>query len=248
MRCRYCPQLALSSAYRGPRRMTMVTFERCMETVPADVRIDFAGFSEPWVNPDCGGMLNFAAAKGHPISMYTTLVGVGAEDLEDLAAVEYNEFVLHLPDAEGNSPMPTTKHYVDLVRQVLAAKIRTRNRFSISCHGTIHPALADLVAGFPFDNQMIDRAGHLDIGPKTERSGERGLKCGISDLNCNVLLPDGSVVLCCMDYGLEYVLGNLLAQDYAEIRDGATLRQIREKLASGEGPLLCHRCGYLEGN
>ena len=36
-------------------------------------------------------------------------------------------------------------------------------------------------------------------------------------MNHNVLLPNGDVVLCCMDFGMQHVLGNLKRQSYEEI-------------------------------
>jgi radical SAM protein with 4Fe4S-binding SPASM domain len=42
----------------------------------------------------------------------------------------------------------------------------------------------------------------------------------------NVLLPNGDVVLCCMDYNLKHVIGNLLTQTYAEIFAGEPLAEI----------------------
>ena len=33
----------------------------------------------------------------------------------------------------------------------------------------------------------------------------------------NVVLPNGDVSLCCMDYGLEHIIGNLLDQEYEDV-------------------------------
>ena len=33
----------------------------------------------------------------------------------------------------------------------------------------------------------------------------------------NVLLPNGDMTLCCMDYGLKHILGNLYKQEYKDI-------------------------------
>ena len=33
----------------------------------------------------------------------------------------------------------------------------------------------------------------------------------------NITLPNGDVSLCCMDYGLEHIIGNLLEQDYEDV-------------------------------
>jgi radical SAM protein with 4Fe4S-binding SPASM domain len=42
----------------------------------------------------------------------------------------------------------------------------------------------------------------------------------------NVLLPNGDVVLCCMDYDLKHIIGNLLEQTYEEMMQGEKLAEI----------------------
>jgi hypothetical protein len=61
-------------------------------------------------------------------------------------------------------------------------------------------------------------------------------------LNHNVLLPDGTVILCCMDYGCQHVLGNLLAQPYQTLFTGAAMDAVLAGLDDPELPLLCRRC------
>ena len=42
--------------------------------------------------------------------------------------------------------------------------------------------------------------------------------CGCDEtLYHNVVLPNGDVSLCCMDYGLKHILGNLYTQEYNDI-------------------------------
>jgi hypothetical protein len=48
------------------------------------------------------------------------------------------------------------------------------------------------------------------------RNDKRTCGC-IEDLYHNILLPNGDVSLCCMDYNLEEILGNLYTQEYDDI-------------------------------
>jgi radical SAM protein with 4Fe4S-binding SPASM domain len=61
----------------------------------------------------------------------------------------------------------------------------------------------------------------------------------------NVLLPNGDVVLCCMDYNLKHVIGNLLTQTYDEIMNGEKLAQII-KWNEEEGFNKCSICKSCE--
>jgi radical SAM protein with 4Fe4S-binding SPASM domain len=61
----------------------------------------------------------------------------------------------------------------------------------------------------------------------------------------NVLLPNGDVVLCCMDYNLKHVIGNLLTQSYAEIFAGEKLAEI-VKMNEAVGFDKCSICKSCE--
>jgi hypothetical protein len=59
--------------------------------------------------------------------------------------------------------------------------------------------------------KIKDRFNHME-------HGDKNMTCNcIETLYHNVLLPDGRVSLCCMDYGLEQILGNLFEQEYDDI-------------------------------
>jgi hypothetical protein len=59
-----------------------------------------------------------------------------------------------------------------------------------------------------------------------------------------ICLPNGDVVVCCQDFGLDHVLGNLVRQSWADIAGGPAVVRLRELMKSGE--CLCRRCEYSE--
>jgi hypothetical protein len=61
-------------------------------------------------------------------------------------------------------------------------------------------------------------------------------------LDENVLIPDGSLMLCCNDYGLRHVLGNLSTQTWAEIHAGEQIAAVRESMRAGD--CLCRTCEF----
>ena len=62
--------------------------------------------------------------------------------------------------------------------------------------------------------EPISRAGNLfKIGRK---GGD--LRCRIGNFDTNVMLPNGDVVLCCMDYGLKHKLGNLFDTNFNDLK------------------------------
>lgn len=253
VRCCHCPQSVLLNAYRGaPRYMSLDTFCECVSRVPADLRIDFSGMAEPWLNPDCLAMLHFAAERGHRLAVFTTLLGMKATDLDALAELAVDPIVLHLPDGEGNSCIPITPEYLALIQQVFDLLPTTSGwkNVRISCHGTLHPCLDTLFGArlaelrVPVVSQLSDRAGSLPDAnlPHYQVEGRIACRTTRRRLNRNVLLPDGTVILCCMDYGCQHVLGNLLTQPYQSLHTGAEIRSVLSGLDDPTVSVLCRRC------
>lgn len=251
--CRYCPQSTLIKAYRSLiRQMTFTTFQKCLQKVPSDIRIDFSGMAEPWLNLECTRMLEYALDRGHPIAVYTTLLGVNMGDIDILRQWDIDPLVIHLPDEEGNSPIPLTRTYLSILRgffQTIPDAPGWRN-LRISCHGRIHHALIKQF-GEQIESQQIpvvdylsDRAGNLSGKKLPHHWIEGPITCSSSGraLNHNVLLPDGSVILCCMDYGMQHILGNLLTQNYEDLFAGAEFHRLQSALDESSPDILCRRC------
>ena len=68
--------------------------------------------------------------------------------------------------------------------------------------------------------------------------------CSKQKLNHPVLLPDGSLNICCMDYGLNQVYGNLLSQKFSAIRDNWLAKVSKDFLIGALHP--CAGCEHYE--
>jgi len=68
--------------------------------------------------------------------------------------------------------------------------------------------------------------------------------CKSNSLHNNVLIPNGDVHLCCMDYGLEAKVGNLLENDYDYLHNGEGMKYITDRMTddSLDGDIICRRC------
>jgi len=257
MACRYCPQKLLVKRYTAVTRliqMSLPTFKKCIDKIPVAVRIDFSGFGEPWQNPDCTKMLLYAARRGHPLAVYSTLSGMHPADLEAIRDIAFESFVIHLPDDAGNSKIPLTPEYWELLGQCLDVFSRPERHGSVggSCHGHLRPEAARLIpegyfsvpASQGINFRMIDRAGLLDEQGLAHSRLPGRVMCSLCrrQLNHNVLLPDGSVVLCCMDYGLEYILGNLIEDAYDTLFRGPAYLRLQKALDDEAEESPCRQC------
>jgi len=233
--CVFCPQRLLEKTYTGTRILTLDAFKTLIDRVPTDVRITFAGFTEPWMNRYATDMVEYAWEEGHPVSVFTTGIGVSIQDLERLVTIPYHGnpnggFVLHLPDSEMLARHPITPGYITTLTWLRDNHHKIKNFSTMTMGGQVHESVRHLFDWAPsFD--MWSRSGNLMrealLKPRLVNLKDRwnavyhedqNRTCGcVEHLYHNVLLPNGDVSLCCMDYGLDHILGNLYTQTYEQI-------------------------------
>lgn len=232
--CTDCPQALLHSRYHGKLTMDLEDYKRAIDKVPAGTRIDFSGMCEPFTNPACADMILYAAEKGFPLALYTTLQGADWDDYEKLKDVRYEVVTIHLPDMDGRSHFKITDEYLYLL-----AAWECDN---YSCHGRIHEKVWPYLKQRNLITFMHDRAGNVECRPHISIDPGRNLWCMTSgkDMNHNVLLPDGTVITCCMDYGMSGIFGNLFEQEYDEVLHSPEAERMRATLDRGES--ICRHC------
>jgi hypothetical protein len=220
--------------------MSMDTFRAILAKVPKHVRIDFSGMAEPWANPDATGMLRHALQSGYNVSVYTTLYGMTEEDnsqtelLLRAYAQQVEVICIHLPDANGNMRgWKYDKQYETNLQRFfsLRGKVAYFEVMTMDGQGKVHPDLVHL--GVPLGAWVGNtRAGNV-VPPSGQPSGQTphhnsAVVCSFTPYyDQNVVLPNGDVVLCCMDYSVKHRLGNLLEQDYFEIFSGGAIGELQ---------------------
>jgi radical SAM protein with 4Fe4S-binding SPASM domain len=77
----------------------------------------------------------------------------------------------------------------------------------------------------------LDSSGlkNVEFRNKVKKTKSEEFYCAYRRLNQGVLLPNGEVTLCCQDYKLEYILGDLKKQNldnlYQKIQDSKVERE-----------------------
>ena len=240
--CVFCPQEILKKSYNDEMwYMSMADFKRAIDKVPTEVRIIFSGFIEPFMNKHCSDMMIYAHERGHPVAVFTTAVGMTIDDVEKIKHIPYDDgpnggFTLHLPDEEHLAKHPVTKRYIEVIKAIKEANL---NSFYLMSMGKVDDKILDLNLWSEDEihiPQMWSRAGNLRgeamVKPELRRVAGRvsdaakfneenykdvELTCGcIEDLYHNILLPNGDISLCCMDYGLDHITGNLYEQSFED--------------------------------
>jgi len=219
--------------------MTPQIFKECLDKIPGRVKIDFAGFCEPFLNPDCIEMYSYAYSKGHVIKIFTTLTGMKPSDVKLLERKQPKKILVHLPSSTGNEKIKIDESYLQVLDMLLRSKINMEYH---SDGNEVHPEIQKLVNKEVRVCRTINRAGNLETvsGLKTGRIKGR-MACS-RGLKINVLLPNGDVVLCCNDFGMKHVLGNLLVSDYKHLFSGEEILRVRRGLKDDTMDILCRYC------
>jgi hypothetical protein len=236
--CAFCPQITLvenTKNYQGDRLLKLENFKKVIDKLPKDIRITFAGFTEPWLHSKATEMVEYAYAQGHPIAVFTTGVGMKPDDVYRLAKLKYAQgpnsgLVLHLPDQERIAKHPVNNTYISVVKAFKEIAPTVDNFYTMCMSDQVHEKVREF---FPQAHvpEFWSRAGNLlneiTIKPdlikvadrvKSIYHGEEQLTCNQpEDLYHNVLLPNGDVSLCCQDYSLKHIIGNLFDQEYDDI-------------------------------
>lgn len=253
--CQHCPQdLLISQYFRNDRnrvaKMDIKTFKKCLDFFPKEYDISFGGMAEPFLNERFVEMLKIACEEGRHVSLYTTLVGATTADIEEILKLPLQFVVLHVADQKGYAHIPLTEDYYKNLDKLINAKKANGEPFVNMCNAQAEADIrvAKICGDYEIFTEMTDRAGNLKNEELIHNEIAKGkLSCGNlgQEMNNNILLPDGTVVLCCMDYGLKHILGNIFTNTFEEIMNGEEMRKVKEGMDGNEAlDILCRNCSY----
>ncbi len=248
--CSYCPQKSFVTSYKklsGITRMSFDTFTRCLESVPKDVCLSFSGFSEPWLNPACTKMILHAHNSGFALRVNTTLTGMKPEDILQIRTIPFIKFVVHLPDNQNLTKIKVDETYLNNLNLLIENQPLHLNwKFhKTASEIDIHIEVLKILQSKNIRVTMAglnNRAGKVDTGIKYSIPNKGKILRQCQDFHHNILLPNGDVVLCHMDWSLQHVLGNLLKQDYSGIHSGKAYADLQAALADPAAEILCRDC------
>ena len=130
--CKFCPQDDIMKSYAekenipkinfgDPSMMSYEAFVTMIEKVPKDVVVIFSGFTEPYLNPKCSKMIEYAFEKGYRIEIFSTLVGMTLEDVDILKKIEKQliRLTIHLPDTEKYAKIALTEQFKQVLKKIV---------------------------------------------------------------------------------------------------------------------------------
>lgn len=246
LNCKYCPQSTLIreySKYSNENMMSFQTFRYCLDKIPKNVRIDFSGMCEPFTNPECVDMILYAHQQGYEMFLYSTLVGLKLQDIEKLKGIYFPTICIHLADNEHNSHFVVNDNYIEVLQEFIK-----NFHCGYHCHGTVHNLIRNIVGEESAkqvsisETSLNSKAGSVEGKPYDYKYGEISCNSSGLEFNKNILLPNGDIILCCMDYKMEWILGNLLKDDYDNLYNTKTIEQLRLNCLNNCDNFVCRKC------
>ena len=227
--------------------MSFETFKTCLDKIPKSVTILFSGYTEPFLNPECTKMILYAHNSGYTIQVYSTLVGMTLDDIEQFKHIPFKGFHVHLPDASMHAKIAVNQNYITILKKLVTGNVKNLTSMSME---NCHPKIKEILENEVMIPEMVSRAGTVDIVKNDFKKILGPISCNratfdrISNnvIDINVLLPNGDVALCCMDYGLQNILGNLLNSEYQELFESESYKTIYEKMQSYDSDIICRNC------
>ena len=255
--CTYCPQGDYIKSYKSNypdefKVLTKEVFLDCMKNISTNVLIKWTGFTEPLYSKDFEFFCEYLYNNGYEQSISTTLKGTkNSVDWFVNHAYMFNLITLHLPDEEGLMKCKVDEEYISNFESLISNPGTPLDRVSFfligeSFENNLERIISKYVEDRVVDTKMVIKAEVLNTRNSTvtlDSSGLDNIKfrskvkkvksenfyCAYRRLNQGVLLPNGEVSLCCQDYKLEYILGDLKTQNldnlYKKIQDSDSERK-----------------------
>lgn len=247
--CEYCPQETNIAAYKSRgrnRMMSLADFESCIATIPLDVKIYFAGSAEPFLNGLGVDMVEHVCNRGYEVWVYTTLVGLDEGKIDRLAKMPVHRYVIHLP----SQVLKENYHADDDYLRVLRYFDRTIDSDKVkymALQEVAHAAKSALTHRSIQEvkkERMSDFGGNVTLEYIPHRYMKGKLFCTNDRLFWNILYPNGDVTICCEDFGMKHVIGNLLTGDYDSLHKSEEFNRVVRGMSDESIDVLCRHCEY----
>lgn len=244
MKCKLCPQKEFLTEYKGKHRISFEEFKTVVDKIPKDVIIAFSGMGEPWLNSECTKMVLYAYNTGHThIQIFTTGLGLKPEDIDAIIHIPFEVFQLHIPDIGKVTEIPLSQPYLNMLAKLSSNRELIEN-FRVVTFGK--DRIKEFVRLFPKTDtiNVYNRAGALKDVSYNKKLREH-ISCGqYKKLNRFSMLPDGTVVLCCMDWRMKHKLGNLITDSYESLFESDEYKKVIKGLDDSSIDIACRECSW----
>jgi hypothetical protein len=240
--CGYCPQSELIKSYKSDKKIfTLEDFKKCIDKLNScsfgNNKYNFSGFSEPLFHPYIFDLIDYALVSGD-VNLFSTFL-IDSELIKSNMSTISNikNITVHIPDiSEMNIDSSDINNWITNMAILEDCGIKF-DYIHVGANDIPYEIRCFLVNSNKnvFYQELVGRAGLIKHAKQYDHVGRVG--CKDNRHNQNVLLPNGDIVLCCMDYELKNGLGNLLTDDIGFIYDGFKKENLMQDKNS-----ICRKC------
>lgn len=237
MMCSYCPQENYIKGYKATnttskKLMSVEDYKIILGNVDHLVnQVYFTGFTEALAHPEWDKFVEYTKNQNYQTTFNTTFYGATIEKIDRLIELDVDVEV-HLTDSKIKVPQnildyfarrykrsaPIFNFFTEEGRRLLPQNVDAR---SVDAHS---------------------RADNLDHIPRKVIEGP--VRCHTNRFFSNVVVPNGDVSVCCSDFSLKHIMGNLLTQKLKDIRKGDPMKAFLKKMRGGDPTFICNNCEY----
>jgi len=237
MMCSYCPQTNYIKGYKATnttskKNMSLEDYKVILKNV--DHRINhvfFTGFTEALAHPEWDQFVEHTKSQGYKTTFNTTLYGATKEKIDRMVDLDV-DVEIHLTDSRIDIPEGMIEYFAEKYKRSNAIFnfFTEKGRNLLPIKGD-HRAIA-----------AHSRGDNLEHIPRRVISAP--VRCNSNRFFSNVVIPNGDVSVCCSDFSLKHIMGNLLTQTLKEIHNGEPMRNFFKKMGEGDTSFICNNCDY----
>lgn len=253
--CSYCPHLSLFKK-SSTKELPVVEYKQLLSKIPKFVGIAFIGMSEPLLHKNFKEILLHTLQEGYKVVCFTTLPDKYPEHVElflnpDLWLVRS----LHIRD-DQMSYKNNSEFYYSNIEKYFSQINKSNNtikkdRVSILSKN-IDPKIETLIKKYDLCDYVhrsepfarIKAPMKYKVKPNKQLKGK--IYCSEHHDKIQHLLPDGDVVLCCMDVEKKHVLGNLFNDSYESLFRSKEYNNILNGFKDDKIKTICRSCAFAK--
>lgn len=238
MMCSYCPQTnfikgfkALNTAKRN--FMSFDDYQVILANVDHHVpHVYFTGFTEPIGHKEWYKFVEYTKQQNYKVTFNTTFYSATKETIDTLIDLDVDVEV-HITDSKIEIPEEIYVYFAEKYKK------RSMPIFNVFTQKGVSRIPQNIQA---FGHRPNSRADNLDHIPRAVY--DVPVRCQENRFFSNVVMPNGDVSVCCSDFSVKHILGNLLTTKLKDIHKSEAIKQFLRKMNEGDPTFICNNCHY----
>jgi radical SAM protein with 4Fe4S-binding SPASM domain len=247
LKCLMCPQPR--KMIRAKKLLDFSLFKKILDNNPQIKEVDLFNWGEPLVHPDFVKFVSYAAAKNIYTRTITNAILLTPEKSKEIIEAGLNEIIFSIDSTGDNykkirgvpfeKTMENVKNFVCLANEqkcdILISVNITKSKFNAGHLESIVSEISALGVGDVNLNECQEYSGGY----------KRVSKC-VEPYRYLVVLSNGQVTPCCVDYDGELAFGSIYNEiDLKKLYNSQLIQKLRLSLSQKQlRPKICATCTY----